>query len=242
MIGVSTLPYYESGLLDTLNYLADYRYVKIVEIYAECHDILDCDYYDILNSFNFEYTIHSPTNDINISSNIEKIRTACLDVIEEYMAKASEINAKRVVVHPGYYISPFKERSIELHRRSLSYIANLSEEYGVDIGIENMFWPFSFVKTAEEYKEINDLYGIPLVLDVGHAFLSGELKNFLSCHPIELHIHDNNGRDDEHLGIGLKSIDFTPVIPLLRDKDAIIEVKNREDVDISIQTLLKFFK
>jgi len=237
MIGISTLPYYESDISDILNYLADQRYVEIVEIYAECHDIPN----DTLNSFDFEYTVHAPTNDINISSNLERIRTACLDVIEDYAMRASLIDAKRMVIHPGYFIDPFKERFVESHRRSLSYITdNISIEYSIEIAIENMFWPFSFIRTAEEYREINELYGIPLILDIGHAAISGELENFLSCNPVELHIHDNNRRDDEHLGIGLGKIDFSQVIPLLKDKDAIIEVKNKDQICESIQTLSRF--
>jgi len=238
MLGISTLPYYGLNLLETLNLLEVYTDLKIVEIYTECHDILDitdCD--DILGSFNYQYTVHSPTTDINISSNIEKIRQACLGVIEDYTRRASEINARRVVIHPGYYIGPFKERSIDLHNRSLSHISKISAEYGVEIAIENMFWPFSFVRTADEYNEINELFGYPLVLDIGHAFLSGELDNFLSCHPAELHIHDNNGKSDEHLGIGLGIINFSKITKLLKDNDAVIEVKDKDHAGSSIRTL-----
>jgi len=243
MLGASTLPYYRSDLFNTLNHLKDYKNIAIVEIYAECHDILTiADCHDILDSFDYKYTIHSPTNDINISSNIEKIRQACLDVIEDYTKKASEIDAKRVLIHPGYFIGPFKERSIELHMRSLSYITKISIEFGIEIAIENMFWPFSFVRTVEEYNEINEIYGLPLVLDVGHAFLSGELENFLSCHPVELHIHDNNGKNDEHLGIGLGIIDFSKIVKLLKDNDAVIEVKNKDQIDSSIQALSRFLR
>ena len=53
-------------------------------------------------------------------------------------------------------------------------------------------------------------------LDVGHAHVNGNLEAFLrEGGAIHVHLHDNCGNRDAHLGCGEGSIDFSRVMPAL---------------------------
>jgi len=67
------------------------------------------------------------------------------------------------------------------------------------------------VKNVEDFKrfysEVNEDIG--LVLDVGHANINGQIESFLTTFAdkiVDMHVHDNYGKGDQHLGIGYGNI------------------------------------
>ena len=235
MIGISTLPFYKMSLKDALNIIEEKA--EMAEIYTECHDVFNFEAFD---SFNLVYTLHCPTTDINLASTIDKMREAGIEVIRDYISRASDIGAKRTIIHPGYYSDHTRKLSEEMHKRSLSEISKFKDEYGVEISIENMFWPFSFLRKAEEYKGFLEV--LPLTFDVGHAHLNGEVKNFLLLKDriVHVHLHDNKGESDEHLGLGKGKIDFSMVLPEIKSSDMIIEIKEKKDIDASLKMVRRY--
>ena len=81
---------------------------------------------------------------------------------------------------------------------------------------------------ARFYRETNLPVGI--VMDLGHANLEGQIEPFfklLADKIVHIHASDNDGSDDQHLGIGQGKIDYNSFAQTLKkmgyDKSVIIE-------------------
>jgi sugar phosphate isomerase/epimerase len=80
-----------------------------------------------------------------------------------------------------------------------------------------------------------DLRGLGLILDVGHASISGCLDEWLDDPraPLRhLHVHDNHGEgdgDDPHLGLGEGVIDAAAVMAAARAAGASVVLEHASD-------------
>jgi hypothetical protein len=55
-----------------------------------------------------------------------------------------------------------------------------------------------------------------------------------------VHLHDNNGESDEHLGLGKGDIDFSMVLPEIKRSDMILEIKEKKDIDASLKMVRRY--
>jgi sugar phosphate isomerase/epimerase len=86
-------------------------------------------------------------------------------------------------------------------RRSIEELLRIAEPLGVQIAVEvipnELSRPGSIVHFVED-----DLDGVGICLDFGHAHLDGDVLDAVetvSEHLVATHVHDNNGRTDDHL-------------------------------------------
>jgi sugar phosphate isomerase/epimerase len=96
--------------------------------------------------------------------------------------------------------------------RSLEELSPTAERYNVRLAVEvipnALSTPSALVELIES--EI-DATGLGVCMDVGHARLMGEVVDAIetcSGHLITTHLHDNRGRDDDHLLPGKGVIDW----------------------------------
>lgn len=195
---------------------------------------------EIAGCFNFEYFIHAPSRGVNISSQLEPIRKASLDVIRHCASIGSEIDAKAIVVHPGYF-SHIMQRDIGIFQleRSLLELREISNELSVRFLIENMpAWDYFLLKTPGEIPLID---GFGLVLDVGHANTNSCLGEFLKYPASHFHLHDNHGKEDQHLALGKGNINFSPVFDAIErtGSTATIEVGSLDGAKKSLEYIKK---
>ena len=199
-------------------------------------------------SYSIEYSLHAPFADINIASPIRPLLNASLKRLKQSLVNANAIDAKLWVFHPGqrtgigqfYPGADFKQNC-----NSIQQLYKVSEEYGVNIAIENLPAKYWFLmNTPEEflkmYRETNLPIGI--VMDLGHANLEKQIEpffNLLADKIIHIHASDNNGVDDQHFGIGQGIIDWNWFSQTLKkngyDKSVIVESMTR--VPESLQKL-----
>jgi sugar phosphate isomerase/epimerase len=212
-----------------------------VEILSDArHDLL-CES-ESCSSFDLSYTVHSPTTDINIASCREAIRMASIDLLVEVCRKAVEIGARCVVVHPGF--SPWLEmhdKSFNALHRSLRDLADIQEEHGVPIAVENMgSWEVCHFRDPSMLSVLEDI-GLSFCLDVGHAHLNGVLEDFLiRARPDHVHLHDNGGTFDDHYALGTGTMHLDHVIPQLPVNCRwIMEVKTISEFDRSVRYMEK---
>lgn len=234
-LGCSTWCLMDRELPDALEILS--ARTGTVEILSEAaHDILYCS--EACFSFDLRYTIHSPTADINIASCREPIRQASLGLLREVCGVAGEIDARCVVVHPGF--SPWIEMldsSYLALRESLGDLAAIQEEYGVPVAVENMgSWEVCHFRDPSFLPALREA-GLSFCLDLGHANLNGALDEFLAVgNPLHVHLHNNNGSDDSHRALGDGDIDLARVLSLLpRNASRIVEVQTLKAYDESIR-------
>jgi sugar phosphate isomerase/epimerase len=90
-------------------------------------------------------------------------------------------------------------------QRSLSEIAAAAAPFGVQVAVEvipnKLSAAQALVRLVEEELEL-DPPGVGICLDMGHAFLMGDLADAIEIVSGELtttHVHDNRGKNDEHL-------------------------------------------
>jgi sugar phosphate isomerase/epimerase len=143
---------------------------------------------------------------------------ATLKRLKQSMTYAKQLDAELWVLHPGLVtgITPFYPGSEwTQNAKSIQLLHESAKELGLRMAIENLPQKYgSIMKTPEDftrlYKETN-LTDIGIVLDIGHANLEAQTQPFLtqfSDKIWEMHISDNAGEKDEHLGIGHGKIDW----------------------------------
>ncbi len=199
-------------------------------------------------SLGIEYTLHAPFADINIASPSKTMLTASMKRLKQSMAYANQLDAKVWVFHPGaktgigqFYPGADWKQNIE----SIQELYKSAEEYGVNMALENLPAKYYFFMSKPEefarfYRETNLPIGI--VMDIGHANLEGHIESFfnlLADKIVHIHASDNDGSDDQHLGIGFGKIDYDWFAETLKkigyDKSVIIE--SVTNVPESIQKL-----
>lgn len=199
-------------------------------------------------SHNLEYTLHAPFADINIASPSKAMLAASMKRLKQSMLYANAIDAKVWVFHPGaktgigqFYPNGDWKQNIQ----SIEQLYKQAEELGLNIALENLPAKYYFFMSKAEdfarfYHETNLPVGI--VLDLGHANLEGQNEPFfklLTDKIVHIHASDNDGEEDQHLGIGKGKIDYNWFAETLNkigyDKTVIIE--SITDVPQSIQKL-----
>jgi sugar phosphate isomerase/epimerase len=203
----------------------------------------------IAKSRGIKYTVHAPFADINIASPSKPILNASLKRLKESMAYANALDAKLWVFHPGnktgismFYPGDDWKQNIQ----TISVLHKTAEEHGLNIALENLPEKYGFLMKQPEdfqkfYKETS-LHNIGIVLDVGHANLEGQTEQFLRKLPdkiVHIHVSDNTGEHDQHLGIGYGKIDWQQFAENLReiDYDKTVLIEAVEHVNESLQKL-----
>lgn len=200
---------------------------------------------DIANSHGLEYTVHAPFADINIASPSKPMLRAMLKRLEQSIIHASALEARVWVFHPGMKtgISSFYP-NMDWHQnlRTARTLLQIAKKNGVEIAVENVPEPFPFLmKSVEDFGRFYAEFGenMGLVLDVGHANLNGQIGRFFEAFSdriVHMHLSDNDGKHDQHLGIGYGTIDWNKVSGLIKKMsyDKTIVVESIEHVEESV--------
>ena len=166
---------------------------------------------ELSKNVGFSLSLHAPFLDVNIASLRPSNRRRCLHEYLSTIEKAHEVEAEAVVIHPGQWSGLGVFYPGLDWRLNLEAIASLGDEAGargLSLAVENMPPGAScMLVTVDEFLRIFRELGssrVGVALDVGHANLVGEVERFLDvlAHRItHLHLHDNFGDEDSHLGI-----------------------------------------
>ncbi len=87
---------------------------------------------------------------------------------------------------------------------------------------------------------------IGLVLDIGHANLNHQIQEFIakfSNKIVHMHVSDNDGVQDIHLGLGYGTVNWKTVAEAIKKigYSGVIILESVEHVEESLQTLRKLF-
>ena len=145
---------------------------------------------------------------------IKKISNFC-DVIE-----IDKINFHARVFGMMLYDHKAKEMTI---RKLIENFKKIREISKCKIVLENGCSSKREICDLNDFKRIVEGADIYVNVDIGHAFVVGgmnEIKKYLLTFQdriVHMHIHDNSGKEDEHLSIGRGKIDFKKFIELLKE-------------------------
>ena len=168
----------------------------------------------ILEDHALSVTLHGPFIDLSAGSTDPAVVALTRSRLEQLLKLVPVFRPKSVVCHAGYdwkRYGYFKEQWIENCLKTWSWLAKSLDESGSRLMLENVY-----EEDPEDIRVILDRLKNPDVgfcLDCGHlsAFGNAELEVWLESlgsYIGQLHLHDNHGSNDEHLAMGLGTIDF----------------------------------
>ena len=168
----------------------------------------------ILDDHELRVTLHGPFIDLSAGSTDPAVVALTRNRFDQLVKLVPLFNPKSVVCHAGYdwkRYGFFKEQWIENCLDTWSWLARCIDDQGSRLMLENVY-----EKDPNDIRVILDplkKLGVGFCLDCGHlsAFGNSNLKNWLESlgsYIAQLHLHDNHGSNDEHLAMGLGTIDF----------------------------------
>lgn len=203
---------------------------------------------DIGKSYGLKYSVHAPFSDINPASSSRLMLKAMLKRLRLSIDHAHALEALVWVFHPGVKtgISSFYPGRDWLQNiRSAKALFEIASDCGVKIAVENVPEPYPFLmKSVEDferfYAEVDADIG--LVVDVGHSNINRQTGLFLNTFRdriVHVHLSDNDGKVDQHLGLGYGTVDWKKVMGLLRKNgyDKVIVIESIEHVEESVKLL-----
>lgn len=190
--------------------------------------------------------VHSVTNGVNVAWTNSGLREESLKQLRQSIEFTYDVGADLITVHPGWqdmFGYRYPDEAYKLAVAGHCEVAEVAAEHGVKMAIENMppGWPVFCDKpeSARTLLEAIDRENVGLTLDIGHANILGddaiaEFITTLNDKILIVHIHDNDGKRDQHRAIGEGSIDFRKVIGLLVqagiEPPLCIEAANHDDL------------
>lgn len=148
-----------------------------------------------------------------------------------------------------------REAFLQNFTNSMTELTQFAAKSRVDLMLENVPPEYGHPLESLAYfsQVMSTVPPLKFHLDVGHAFIENRMKGVkeyldaFSDRLIHIHIHDNHGKQDEHLPLGEGNIDFKKVVKLLKelnyDKTITFEVfTSRPDAARSRHLLKKLWE
>jgi sugar phosphate isomerase/epimerase len=191
-----------------------------------------------------QLTVHGPFNASSPACLDESRRRAAVDEHRRHLEAAAACGAVCYVVHPDYSVEPRSRDPgrVAAMQLSITELTELQSELGVPIAVENMPGPRHSIFAAPGELDLGEL---GLVLDTGHAAISGTLQAFLAeprARLAHMHLQDNRGPvddDDPHRPLGAGVVDAATALSTAHAAGAtvILELLNEADLLASIDWL-----
>ncbi|TRO52268.1 sugar phosphate isomerase/epimerase [Candidatus Bathyarchaeota archaeon] len=253
-IGLSMLYYLNQPFTSVLNKLGKLD-VKHVELVDEGLHTLNERRINKLNQLatihNLDFIIHAPWAEVNVATPNSALRRAVLKRLEQSIIFAGQLDCKLWLFHPGsktglsqFY--PGKDWQNNLN--SVRKLLKVAKRECVNIALENTPEPPSLMKSVEDfhrfYQEFNDDIG--MVLDVAHANINNQIGAFIkqfSEKIAHIHVSDNNGESDLHLGIGQGNINWKNFAKLVKqiNYSNLIVIESITNIQESLNALRSIF-
>ena len=242
-IGISTSAYAELMLPAALETIADLASAAEIRSFG-LHTLLSKRNRAEAQQAGLTYSVHGPFGYTGIWDLDEGKRLQALDEHRRHLEASAEIGALFYVVHPDWRpeVTPRDPAVVAQLDRSFETLLVWQDELGVEIVVENM--PGTGMSHFTHPGDL-DLRGLGLILDVGHASISGCLEEWLDDPRAPLrhvHVHDNHGEgddDDPHLGLGAGVVDAAAVMAAARAAGAsvVLEHDSPDAVQMSLARL-----
>lgn len=228
-IGLSTGCFYNQSILDSLPLICESGF-STVEV---CSSPTHLDFHDQaavsnaaerISELGMEaYSFHAPfAPDIDISSSDPAQRESSVAEICKAVNAAAVLGVHYFVLHPGPENPAPAPPEEQLSRMqhvidSINAVARRCRELGIVCVLENKLPHLLFGNTSDILWILDGINGaeVGACLDTGHAFLAGDVHNFvhkLAGHLKMVHTHDNGGESDNHFPPGNGKIDWKQLL------------------------------
>ncbi len=149
----------------------------------------------------------------------DSVRRACFDEFRRCASIFSATGARIMNIHPCYSCPPaMKKDLVALNIEALKPLSRLAADCGLTLVLENFEAPFDSVSTYARILE--EVPGLEIHLDFGHANFgrdNGEdFCKYLGGHIKHVHFSDNRGKVDDHMPLGVGSVDWKKAVSALK--------------------------
>lgn len=190
-----------------------------------------------------------PHAHVNITDRVKGERIKWVDEIKRALEVAETIPFRYLIQHLGVSGQEFSEHAFEAAFSSLEELAVFSRQRGVEILLENIPNELS---SAERLKMFSDMTHLRMnyVFDTGHAHIGAGIEHefeIMRDHIRSLHVHDNNGKEDQHLFPFAQggTIDWPRTTELLRSKQdqypLLLELREVPDMAVPLNEIVRVF-
>ncbi|MFW6011664.1 MAG: sugar phosphate isomerase/epimerase family protein [Desulfosalsimonas sp.] len=236
---------------DYLKIFLDNRINPEIGIDAEALDrFSDDDFLFVASKFRqagCTITLHGPFLDLSPGSPDPGILAVTEKRLEQTIRVAEAFRPQTIVCHAGYDESRygfFREQWYENAARTWLRTAEKLAEKQIRLMLENVYEtePDQLVRLFEMTGHEN----LGCCLDIGHLTVFSSIPTTdwikkLSEFTGQLHLHDNDGTSDLHLGMGKGDIDFTPLFDWLKNNRPMpvitLEPHRKQDLISSVSYL-----
>ncbi|HDM78597.1 MAG TPA: sugar phosphate isomerase/epimerase [Deltaproteobacteria bacterium] len=179
---------------------------------------------EILKKHNRKITLHGPFMDLVPGALDRMLLKATRERLERFFEIVPVFEPESVVCHTGYDRRHYRENWEEWLSRSIETwkpFVETAERLNFKLLLENVFEETPEVHRALFDAIKSDKFGF--CLDVGHhnVFSRASLKTWLDAlgdKICEVHLHDNDGKEDTHLAIGKGKVDFVGLFNYLKQE------------------------
>lgn len=192
---------------------------------------------DLLDIYELRATLHIP-GDFNLAELDERRwKRNILGVLGD-LSVCYDLEVESAVLHCGWVSHP-QELAAGYARFGEAYqiIDDFARDLEVRIYLENQcrknskLYIFEDQHSIDRLSEVIDLDRAWFVLDVGHVGRLGisldALASSMGDRLAEVHLHDYNGRGQDHLPLGAGRFDVTALCPIIEERSPLIVIENR---------------
>ena len=174
--------------------------------------------------------IHASYCSLNFCFLNEHVRRTSIEQFKREIELASDLESRFITIHPGPPFGIAEWYDTEMFRKMIlvgyAELVNCARPLGVTICTENIPFPHLYsIEFMGSVLSALDTENFGLTFDLGHhnlmyhdleaqermTSMAGVLRRFGPRVKV-LHIHDNNGKGDDHAALGTGEIDFETVL------------------------------
>ena len=186
--------------------------------------------------------LHGPFLDVNPCAYDSLVRKATMTRFSQCYEAGLTLGAKKIVFHSGmnpyvYYKQGWAEHTAAFWQEFME------DRTEIEIVLENVF--------DDDWELLMDVYrrvGKPnfkLCFDIGHAhcYSSVDVRTWaknLAPYVSHVHIHDNHGDRDSHVGLGKGNLPWREALSFLPENESrtwTVECMENEDVEMCLKAL-----
>ncbi len=200
--------------------------------------------------------VHAPRMDVNMASAIPIIVKSSMKLVAKLLDLAAKHSIEYVTIHSGYIPRYLAERENVVRKLTLRFLKTLSqlakEHNTVDVVVENLYKSEDFIPILGDVESIKHIVelgveNVKVGLDLGHANTWRPVKEYITALPAEavkvvrqFHLHENNGKGDQHLPLGSGHIVWKDIFDTAKErgfeiKEYIIETPARKGTRQSVK-------
>ena len=165
-----------------------------------------------------DYVRGSWKDNLSLAAHDESRRKAAVDETLATLEVAAAVSYSTLVLHCGVPepAGGAADNHLGSIVKSLEELSPVAEQLGVRLAVEVIPNGLSTATALVNLLESDiDAHGLGICMDVGHARLMGDVVDAIetcSGHLITTHLHDNRGRNDDHLVPGKGVIDWDAAV------------------------------